>query len=128
MNIIREIQKRWFPKTLKCIYRKDILEYVLKHHKYSFGGNHSCLCASILNALKHYNITTLFMELEVVFPLFTNNNANSLFNARSFNGGPYETPYNKYWWPKGEWDSGRLGFLKWLIEQYKDDKTNLKEL
>lgn len=124
MNIIREIQKRWFPKTLKCIYRKDILEYVLKHHKYIFGGNHSGLCISILNALNHYNITTSFKKLEVIFPLFDYSYANTLFGAISHHGDPFMT----YWWPKGEWNSGRLDFLKWLIEQYKDDKTNLKEL
>ena len=33
MNIIREIQKRWFPKTLKCVYRRDILKWLLEQYK-----------------------------------------------------------------------------------------------
>ena len=128
MNIVKEIQKRWFPKTLKCVYKKDILEYALKHHRYfSIKENYGGLCITIRYALEHYGITVPCM-IKTIFPLFTNNNANSLFNARPFNGGPYETPYSKYWWSEGEWNTGRLDFLKWLLEQYKDDKTNLKEL
>lgn len=123
INIIREIQKRLFPKTLKCVYRKDILEYALKHHRYNNGENHGGLCVSINKALEHYGIYTKPMLNENIIPLFTNNNASSLFNATS-----YCDSYQIYWWPKGRWNTGRLDFLKWLIEQYKDDKTNLKEL
>lgn len=118
MNPIKEIQKRWFPKTLKCVYRKDILEYALKHHMYTYlSENHGGLCISISEALTHYGIDAS-ITVDTVIPLFTRNNAINLFNAKP----------NFYWWPRGEWNTGRLDFLKWLIEQYKDDKTNLKEL
>ena len=130
MNIIREIQKRWFPKKLKCVYRKDVLEYVLKHHKYTlYGKNHGGLCISICNALQHYDINAYFNDinaylrkLKTFIPLFTNKNA-VLFRATHHNDSSFQ-----YWWEEGVWDTGRLDFLKWLIKQYKDDKTNLKEL
>lgn len=118
MNIIREIQKRLFPKTLKRVYRKDILEYALKHHNYPSCENDSGLCISIHKALRYYGIDISPMAIEIIIPLFTVNNAISLFNAKP----------NYYWWPRGKWDTGRLDFLKWLLEQYKNDKTNLKEL
>lgn len=122
MNIIREIQKRWFPKKLKCVYRKDVLEYVLKHHKYIYGKNHGGLCISIYNALQHYGINGYLRKLKTFIPLFINKNA-VLFRAT------YHNDINMvYWWEEGVWDTGRLDFLKWLIKQYKDDKTNLKEL
>lgn len=122
MNIIREIQKRWFPKTLKYVYRKDILEYALKHHKYIYGKNHGGLCISIIYALQHYGINAYPMKLKTFIPLFTNNNA-ILFKATNHNDASMV-----YWWQEGVWDTGRLDFLKWLLEQYKDDKTNLKKL
>lgn len=123
MNIIREIQKRLFPKTLRCVYRKDILEYALKHHKYWSGENHGGLCVTLINAFDHYNIGVI--SINYYLPLFNNGNANILFNAKT-NDFRYDCEY--YWWPKGEWNTGRLDFLKWLFEQYKDNKTNLKEL
>lgn len=123
MNIIREIQKRWFPKTLKCVYKKDILEYALKHHRYlRIKENYGGLCITIRYALEHYGICVPCM-IKTMFPLFTNDNASSLFNATYC-----ENLYSCYWWSEGIWDTGRLDFLKWLLEQYKDDKTNLKEL
>lgn len=36
--------------------------------------------------------------------------------------------YHGYWWERGRWDTGRLEYLNWLIEQYKDDKTNIRKL
>lgn len=133
MNIIREIQKHLFPKTLKCVYKKDILEYALKHHKYTFGENYNGLCITLIKSFNHYNINISTLRIIYYLPLFNINRA-ILFNinrAISFNVEQYyfgKINYTYYWWPKGEWDTGRLDFLKWLLEQYKDDKTNLKEL
>ena len=35
---------------------------------------------------------------------------------------------NDWWWEYDVWDTGRMDFLDWLIDQYKDDKTNLRKL
>ncbi len=110
MNIIKEIQKRLFPKTLKCVYRKDILEYALKHN------HNQGICIALWGSLYHYG---LHISRNRYLPLANFSNAKR-FNARSRNDG--------YWWPRGKWDTGRLDFLKWLLEQYKYDETNLKEL
>lgn len=108
MNIIREIQKCLFPKTLKCVYRKDILKYALKHHK-------AGVCATLWNSLWHYNIPA---NMHVYLPLA------NLDNAKNFKA---ESRQDGYWWPLNDW-TNRIKYLKWLLEQYKDDKTNLKEL
>ena len=122
MNIIREIQKRLFPKTLKCVYKKDVLEYALKYHTYN-SVNYTGLCITIHNALCYYGINIGLMPIRIIIPLFNNNNASTLFNADSS-----KNSLEVYWWPKREWNTGRLDFLKWLLEQYKNDKTNLREL
>jgi len=112
MNIIREIQKRWFPKTLKCVYRKDILEYALKY-------NHNLgVCYALWRSLEHYDIYENIGMIGMYLPLANLHNAKN-FKAESIQDG--------YWWPLGDW-SNRTKYLKWLLEQYKDDKTNLKEL
>lgn len=109
MNIIREIQKHLFPKTLKCVYRKDILEYALKHN------HNKGVCRAIWDSLYHYGLNRFINRY---LPL-----ANA-HNAKKFNA---EFRYDGYWWPLGDW-TDRIKYLKWLLEQYKDDKTNLKEL
>lgn len=109
MNIVKEIQKRWFPKTLKCVYRKDILEYALKH-------NHNAgVCNAIWSSLSHYG---LGRRINWYLPLA------NLYNAKRFNA---EASYDGYWWPLGDWKN-RTKYLEWLLEEYKNDKTNLKEL
>ena len=109
MNIIREIQKRLFPKTLKCVYRKDILEYALKHN------HNKGVCLALYRSLLHYGFSTSICKY---LSLATLNNAKK-FKA--------EIRCDGYWWPLGDW-TNRIKYLKWLLEQYKDDKTNLKEL
>lgn len=105
--MIEEIQKLLFPRTLKCVYKKDVLEYALKHnHRYG-------LCYSLGKAMTHYHIKCFYVE--DYFPLFNFNNALQ-FSAKA----------DQYWWPRGKWNTGRKDFLKWLIEKYKDDKTNLR--
>lgn len=110
MNIIRKIQKRWFPKTLKCVYRKDILEYALKHN------HNKGVCHALLSSLERYGLRPNIQRyLSLV----------NFSNAMKFKA---EYRGDGYWWPHGEWNTGRLDFLKWLLEKYKNDKTNLKKL
>ena len=95
------------------VTRKEVLKRARKYK--SKAG----LCFAIDNALRDYNINaTDYIDLFDVFPHFNNNNAILLFGAKD--GG--------YWWDKHIWNTGRMAFLNWLIKQYKDDKTNLREL
>ena len=66
----------------------------------------------------------LDISISTAFPLFTNE------NARKFGAKPVEEFMSRYeyWWKMEEWNTGREDFLDWLIEQYKDDTTNLRKL
>lgn len=89
------------------LYRVDVLKYALEHKK-------DGLCSTLGCALIHFDTVT--SNPKILFPLFTHENAVKVANAQNW----------VYWWPKDIWDTGREEFLKWMIEQYKDDKTNIK--
>ena len=72
------------------------------------------LCLLLNNALDHYNIwpfpSTIFPKFKVEY-------------AKHFGAS-----YRGYWWERDRWDTGRLDFLNWLIQQYKNDRTNIRKL
>lgn len=75
------------------------------------------LCFSIDEALRDYgiNLDYPFMKL---FPKFEREEALN-FGAEK---------EDAWWWEHDVWDTGRMDFLNWLIEEYKDDKTNLRKI
>jgi len=102
-------------RKARPVCRVDVLKRVRNHHDLG-------LCYSISDALLHFKLPPyngICDTVKYYFPLFTRKNA-SAFDA---NG-------ELYWWPCGEWipGKGRMAFLEWLIEQYKDDKTDLRTL
>lgn len=109
---IYKILKFFFTKK-KGVTRVE----VLKKAK-DFKSNEAGLCHSISSALSFYGLSCMgSAEIKLLFPLFRRNNA--------FRFGGRDWPY---WWPRGKWDTGREDFLNWLIEKYKYDTTDLKEL
>ena len=76
------------------------------------------LCLAIQQALLYYGLYPVRWSLSKTFPLFTRE------NAKRFGGDPSRL----YWWPIDEWNTGRMDFLNWLIEQYKNDNTDLRKL
>lgn len=112
------------------VRRIDVLESVksevkaCKDFRY-FAG----LCPLLCSALRSYGLLDYYdmsypvrmYSLEKFFPLYT------LDNAVEF--GAKLDGY-MYWWPHFKWDEegGRMRFLNWLIEQYKDDETDLRTL
>lgn len=93
------------------VSRKTILNRAAKLYKGKTDG----LCDALERSLIDYGIyisaTNAFSEF------FTQE------NAKGFGGiNP------GWWWPRKDWTSGRSEFLDWLIEQYKDDKTNLRKV
>ena len=112
MNIKKFFQRKKKP-TNKCVYRRDVLEYALTH------AHETGLCRAIRNALVTYNLDPYGRSLDKYIPAFTHDNA-LYFGARKSGCC--------YWWPIGEWDTGRKAFLEWLIDLYKDDTTNLLEI
>lgn len=104
-------------RDYKPVYRVDILKYAKRHKKSYYG-----LCAAITDSCKvliAFKIS--YLDIKKLFPLFGT-------NIRPFNGDFHSNREREYWWPAKEWHTGREAYLDWLIEQYKDDKTDLKTL
>jgi len=97
------------------VTRKEVLQRAKKHQ--DFG-----LCYAIDTAFVEYHLVSdyLYLNLEMEFPKFTPT------NAQKFGG--LGTQVKSYWWKPKVWNTGRMDFLNWLIEEYKDDKTNLRKL
>ena len=121
-GVVKSIE--WIYNKCKLLHKKkeNCPNYVTRVQVLTFAREHRAnaegLCALLRGALRYYGI--YFYEAEEVFSLFTNKNAR-LFNAQSAH-------IDDYWWPPFEWNTGRLQFLDWLIDQYKDDPTDLTTL
>lgn len=76
------------------------------------------LCYAIGEALRDYNIK--YVYISSIFPLF------NIEEAKRFGVGCYN--YGGFWWPVGNWETGRMDFLNWLIEHYKEDNEDLRKL
>ena len=110
----------------KPITRLDVLQKV-KRNKHLFNG----LCSAIMETAGSYIQGFNYVEEDRIcdgfvicnspdiianklIPKFTHENANQ-FNAVDM----------AYWWESGNWHTGRMDFLNWLIEQYKDDTEDV---
>lgn len=116
------------------IYRVDVIDWAIKHHK-KYNG----ICAALYDGLKYAgikkhqylsregNTSWIGLIINDVFEIFP---THRLINARCFNTWdlPYGNCNNSLWWERGDWSNGRLDYLKWLREQYKDDKTSIKSI
>ena len=111
------------------VRRIDVLERVKSEVLACYDApNITGLCPLLCSELYSYGLYdgNVFLQarmdaLKKFFPLYTHDNAVE-FGARR--------EENMYWWPPFVWDeaSGRMRFLNWLIEQYKDDETNLRTI
>lgn len=94
------------------IYRVDVLEYAKIVYANKVGG----LCVAIEIAARI--LCGIIVHPNIVAPKFERHYAEKYGFTED-----YRKDY-AYWWPMRVWaENGRLGFLKWLIEQYRDDKT-----
>lgn len=87
---------------------------LIRAGKYRMSG----LCWALCVALKDYGMYCEYSHLSKYFPLFTRDNAFAFGAAEDC----------MYWWPANNWSTGREDFLNWLIEQYKDDQTDLRTI
>lgn len=92
------------------VTRKQVLERAKSYR------NATGLCEAIAESLRDYNIPII--SLCEIFPKYRYEEAIT-FGADKDKWG--------YWWPRYEWNAGRMMFLNWLITEYKDDKTNLRK-
>ena len=107
------------------VYRYDLLRYTL-HHDHSLG-----ICNAVWGSLCIAGLREVYeretndvddsgisIQFPHILPKFT------YTNAQQFNGDFY---YRAYWFPLGDWKK-RKEFIRWMMEQYKDDKTDLRTL
>lgn len=98
------------------ITRVDVLE---KAKSYRVFG----LCYAIRKSLIYYGIFITgsygdFGDLPKIFPKFTREYAM-----------PFGANEEKaYWWRFNDWEGGRMDFLNWLIDEYKDDTEDLGKI
>lgn len=104
-------------RKVKNFLRLPVTRVEVLEHAKELQGTHQYqgLCFLIEDALSAYGICPF---ASIVFPKFSPKYARQ-FGAFCDYG---------YWWDRGEWDTGRLDFLNWLINEYKDDKTNIRKL
>jgi len=98
------------------IYRVDVLMAVRENH-----SRYKCLCNAIACTLRP--LTGLYPSIEFIqyyFPLFG--------GRKVFDFGAYNNHESCYWWPVGDWSTGRLDYLDWLIEYYKNNKKDIRKL
>lgn len=95
----------------KPIYRVDILNHAIRHHRRNNG-----VCSAIDEGLYAIGINVNYDAILLIFPAHNFMNASQLFGAEA----------NAYWWPQGDWSGGRMEYLLWLRDQYKDDKEDLR--
>ena len=93
------------------VTRKEVLKRAKKLKR-------AGLCFSIEEALRDYGIRVPYQLLTVYFPQFRREVALNFGANKS----------DAWWWEYGVWNTGRMDFLNWLIDQYKDDKTNLRKI
>lgn len=103
------------------VYRYDLLRYAL-HHDHRLG-----ICNAVRGALVRAGLDEEISDVDDngisiqyphILPKFT------YTNAQQFNGGFY---HRAYWFPLGDWKK-RKEFIRWMMNEYKDDKTDLKKL
>lgn len=107
------------------VYRYDLLRYVL-YYDHSLG-----ICNAVWGAILTAGLREVYeretadvddsgisIQFPHILPKFT------YTNAQQFNGNFY---HRAYWFPLGDWKK-RKEFIRWLMEQYKDDKTDLRTI
>lgn len=109
MNKLIIFLKTWH---ILPVYRRDVLRY-LKHHCEDYAG----ICQGIEDVCKNVFRIANYVNTSALFPEHCFSNAKPFTDKNSYPSG--------YWWPADNWSTGRMEYLDWLIEQYKDDKTNL---
>jgi hypothetical protein len=104
--------------VMKKITRLDVLKKAKGLYVNGICRDYSGLCKVLRYSIAFFGHYIPTIVMHRYLPLFTFENAKK-FGA---NGDK-----RWYWWKPYEWDTGRLDFLNWLIEQYRDDDTNLFE-
>jgi hypothetical protein len=90
------------------VTRVDLLRRARKKVKARLG-----LYTIIQGTINEYGLQ---VSAKKCFPKLTIENAKEFGADKTFT-----------WWTEEDWNTGRKEFLDWLIEQYKNDKENLRD-
>lgn len=107
------------------IYPIDILLWIKFYYaNEDCGGLCEAIEDSIIDLIHMYNRPQHFI------PLLNPKVAEEFQKNHNVDTGDSCYKFDSYWWEPCVWElnGGRLGFLNWMIEKYKDDKTNLRKL
>jgi len=120
LTLSPEKYERRAPKQNAIIRIADLLDRVLETHNMYSG-----LCSAIRWVLyADFLGTTPEGRVIPKIPLFTYDNARP-FMERNLDP-------SAYWWPVHEWKDvdgkGRLAFLRWLVDQYRDSEETISLL
>jgi len=111
------------PVTAWDIFNKAI--------KLSYDEEIQGTCIAIATAIQYFRVRprrcTADEATYLYFPLHNLDSAMA-FGAYAEMVRSFFCKYNGYWWPKGEWDTGRRSYLLWLAEKYKDDKRDFRKV
>ena len=112
----------WIKSLLKLpMYPIDILRWT----RYRYVG-YPGLCCSMISCASELLGSSYSKKIEEAISAFTYENAMAFRKAHN---DTTEILRDYYWWPMWEWKKdGRLGFLNWMIEEMKSDKTDLREI
>ena len=107
------------------IYPVDILLWT-KH--YYANEDYDGLCCAIYNSIR--DLMHVYRPPQYFIPLFSPKVAKAFHKTHGVNISAVCCSYGCHWWKPRVWElnGGRLGFLHWLIEQYKGNKTNLRKI
>jgi len=108
---------------MEKVTRKDILEKAINSYE-----KYSGICPLLSNAIdditNHQGPNFVILtnrEKRKLFPKYRRIYAIILFHAPISAGS--------YWWDRRSWkEEGRLGFLRWLYDQYKNDTEDISNL
>ena len=103
----------WTPIKLT---RVQVLE---KAKKMLLKENRGCICVSIMEVLKKRGFRDSHALINIIFPALTFERAEEV-------GFHPSKEYQPYWWDRKN-ITDRIGFLDYLIDQYKDVDQNLYE-
>ena len=113
---------------MEKITRKDILEKALNSYEEGYGGICSLLSKVMDDITNHQCPDFVILtnrDQRRLFPKYRRIYAIILFHASISNLSISDA----YWWDMGFWrEDGRLGFLRWLYDQYKNDTEDISKL
>jgi len=109
---------------MEKITRKDFLEKALNSYSYERFGGICPLLTKVMDDITNNQCPDFVIltnrDQRRLFPKYRRIYAIILFRA---------SMSYVYWWDMGSWEEdGRLGFLRWLYDQYKNDTEDISKL